>query len=132
MTYVPNFIVNVGLPDTLESEEFQDVALERLKKLKARWELEDIESNPGSVKLEFFTVYAYLLEYERALTSDMPLVPLAFYAMLLFTCFAFHKLGKSSSKTATGIEPSRFSLGLLSTITIGISMMTGKLVMGVF
>jgi hypothetical protein len=128
MTYVPNFIVSIGLPDTYESEQFQDVALERLKKLKTRWELEDIESNPSSVKLEFFTLYAYLLEYERALTSDMPLVPLAFYVMLLFTCVAFHKLGmRSAKKTSTGIEPSRFSLGILSTVTIGMSMMTGKL-----
>jgi hypothetical protein len=127
MTYVPNFIVSVGLPDTFESEQFQDLALERLKKLKTQWENEDIESNPRSVKLEFFTFYAYLSEYERALTSDMPLVPLAFYAMLLVTCVAFHTLGKSSSKTSTGIEPSRFSLGILSTLTIGMSMMTGKL-----
>ncbi|CAB9518965.1 Pick C1-like protein 1 [Seminavis robusta] len=125
LTYVPNFIVSVGLPDTEESELFQEIALDRLKELKTKWELEDKEANPESVKLEFFTVYAYLLEYERALTNDMPLVPLTFYVMLLFTCIVFHRLGMGSGKSPNGIEPSRFSLGMLSTFTIGMSLMTG-------
>lgn len=117
----------MGLPDTYDGEIFQELALERLKELKNRWDLEDFETNPEDVKLEFFTVYAYLLEYERALTDDMPLVPLTFYVMLLFTCIVFHHLGMSSGKSPTGVEPSRFSLGLLSTFTIGMSLMSGKL-----
>lgn len=127
LTYVPNFIISVGLPDTEEGELFQEVALERLKELQNRWALEDVTTNPKGVKLEFFTVYAYLLEYERALTNDMPLVPLTFYVMLLFTCIVFHRLGMSSGKSPTGVEPSRFSLGILSTFTIGMSLMSGTL-----
>jgi hypothetical protein len=126
LTDVPNFIVSVGLPDTEEGEIFQELALERLKDLKRRWELQDSTTNPGGVKLEFFTFYAYLLEYERALTSDMPLVPMVFYLMLVFTCMVFHCLGVSSGKSPSESEPSRFSLGLLSTLTIGISIMSGR------
>ena len=125
LTFVPNFIVSVGLPDTLEGELFQEVALERLKELRLSWALEDVDTNPDSVKLEFFTIYAYLLEYERALMKDMPLVPLTFYVMLLFTCVVFHRLGLGSGKSPNGREPSRFSLGILSTFTIGMSLLSG-------
>jgi len=127
LTFVPNFIVNVGLPDTVEGEYFQEVALERLRELKKKWELEDADTNARGVELEFFSVYAYLLEYERALMKDMPLVPITFYIMLLFTCVAFHRLGLGSKKSPDVIEPSRFSLGILSTITIGFSMTAGTL-----
>ena len=126
MTYVPNFIVSVGLPDTTEGESFQEVALERLKELKRKWELEDHQTNPRGVKLEFFTVYAYLLEYERALLNDMPLVPLTFYVMLLFTCIVFHRLGLGTrNQSPTGADPSRFALGILSILTIGMSLLSG-------
>jgi len=125
LTYTPTFTVSVGLPDTLQGEYFQEVALERLKELKLSWALEDADTNPTGVKLEFFTVYAYLLEYERALMNDMPLVPLTFYVMLLFTCVVFHRLGLASGKSPNGREPSRFSLGILSTLTIGLSLMSG-------
>ena len=71
------------------------------------------------------TVYAYLVEYERALTNDMPLVPLTFYVMLMFTCVVFHRLGLGTGKSPTGVEPSRFCLGILSTFTIGMSLFSG-------
>ena len=67
-----------------------------------------------------------MLEYERALMMDMPLVPLTFYVMLLFTCTVFHRLGLSTGKSPTGVEPSRYSLGILSTFTIGMSLLSGK------
>ena len=114
------------MPDTEQGEIFQETALERLRELKRRWELEELETNPEGVELEFFSVYAYLVEYERALTNDMPLVPLVFYVMLLFTCVVFHRLGLGTGKSPTGVEPSRFSLGMLSTFTIGMSLMSGR------
>lgn len=127
LTYVPSFILNVGLPDTDESYAFQEIALNQLKDLKKTWELQSRDQNPHSLQLEFFTLYAYELEYQRALMKDMPLVPLVFYVMLLFTCIAFHKLGMGTSRTSrkNPLEPSRFSLGILSTFTIGMSLLSG-------
>lgn len=127
MTHIPNYMVSVGLPDSVKSEQFQEVVLERLKALQRKWELQDSLHNPLGIRLEFFAMYAYLLEYERALMKDMPLVPLVFYVMLIFTCFAFHKLGQGTARYQPNdcIEPSRFTLGFLSTFTIGMSLLSG-------
>lgn len=121
LTYVPNYIISVGLPDTEQSEAFQEVALARLLDLQQQWIVEDETSNPHHLQLEFFTVYAYLLEYERALMNDMPLVPVVFYVMLVFTCAVFHLHGDTNIQNG----PSRFTLGFLSTWTIGMSLASG-------
>jgi hypothetical protein len=132
LSHVPAYMVSVGFPSTPETPEFQERALVELQRLQHEWAHEDETTNPSGMRLDFFCQYAYLLEYERALNSDLPLVPVIFLVMLGFTMFVFHKYGQyhhdianQNSLGTSKHHQSRFTLGIASVVTIGCSLMSG-------
>ena len=142
ISYIPAFIVSIGFPATDATEEFQERALIELQNLRNSWIDEDLQQNPNRFQLDFFCQLAYSLEYQRALTGDMPLVPIIFMVMLIFTMLVFHMYGQHQqlqlddddeegendenvTSTKTKIFQSRASIGLASVVTIGCSLMSG-------
>ncbi|CAB9518964.1 Patched domain-containing protein 3 [Seminavis robusta] len=120
LTYVPNYVVNIGMPEIDDSYYYQERLLDVFNEIRNEWKQQTPEENPHGVQLEFFCGYAYELEYARALYKDFYLVPVIFFVMLGFTCFIFHQYGSQQVNA-----PTRATIGLASVVTIGMSMMSG-------
>ena len=117
-------IPDLGPPtDSMELE-----LLEQLKALQKRWRSEDealqSQASPSSdqivepvVKLEFFTLNAYTHEFQRAMNQDIPLIFVLVAVMMAFTCLSFYRPNDKVQ--------SRGLLGILSFLTIGMSLVTG-------
>jgi hypothetical protein len=121
LTYVPTFIVSIGMPYIDETWVFQEKLLDVFSRIRKEWEEQSSEENPHNIHLDFFCGYAYELEYSRALLSDFPLIPAVFFAMLGFTCFTFHRYGQMQNGA-----PTRATIGMASVVTVGMSLVRSR------
>jgi Patched family len=124
-----SLVLKIDIPDLgPPTDKLEQQLLERLKKLKEMWREEDSElevrvsSSPDEmiepvVKLEFFTLNGYTQEFQRAMNQDIPLVFILGIVMMSFTCFTLYRPKEKVQ--------SRGLLGILSFVTIGMSLITG-------
>jgi hypothetical protein len=109
LTYAESFILQIEMPNRgTTSDELEERILSRLTNLRNQW-----HSGNQKIHLEYFTMYAYMLEFERAVFSDIPLVVIMMVLMVAFCSLVFWKLQDKPT------------LGLWSIATIGMSLLTG-------
>eukprot|EP00934_Nitzschia_sp_Nitz4_P003618 Nitzschia sp. Nitz4//scaffold242_size29646//19350//22324//NITZ4_008052-RA/size29646-processed-gene-0.13-mRNA-1//1//CDS//3329543818//3608//frame0 len=99
--FAPIYIVHIDLPrqdDETEAEEFEKLALENLGRLRQEW-MEDA-ANP--FRLEYFADRSFADEFSRAILKDIPLVPIVFLVMSVFTSMVFFKRDPVQSRTVVG------------------------------
>merc|ERR1712003_326354 len=110
LTSVTAYFAIIALPDTDEALEFETEALDVLEKIRDTW------SNDPEIglKLECIAQRSFDDEFERAIVSDLLLVPLVFVAMSIFTCAIFYQNVNS-----------RCLLGFSAVVSVFLSIMTG-------
>jgi predicted RND superfamily exporter protein len=110
------YIVNILLPCDEEnvtlSEDFEAVALGVV--LKIQEELEKETNN--SFRVEVNSKRSFSDEFGRAILKDIPLVPIVFAIMGIFTCLVFFKRDKVQSRSL---------VGFMSVISVLLSIVTG-------
>ncbi|CAB9522284.1 Pick C1-like protein 1 [Seminavis robusta] len=93
------FLVEFDLPWSLETAEFELIAVNALLELKEKWKAED--SNP--FRLEVVAYRSYEDEFMRAIILDLPLLPAVFVVVCLFCCLVFWRYDKVHSRCLLGI-----------------------------
>ena len=94
------------------SEDVEKSFLDKLLKLRNEW-----ESEPGNIyRLEILAKRSIDDELTRAIYKDLPLVPVSFFLMALFTCITFYRHDWVLSRTL---------LGFGAVCTVLLSIMTG-------
>ncbi|CAB9507719.1 Pick C1-like protein 1 [Seminavis robusta] len=120
LTSAQSFLVTVEIPDVDDSNAFESKMLERLDDLRREWSQKDEESGDKILEMDIITIYAYEVEYQRAIEADLWLVPLVGIMMCSFVAvtFASYGFGHVHAK-------SRTLLGALAVLTISMSFMAG-------
>ena len=121
ITYAESYLTGFELPNLEASEnpfglatmDFETMALEALLDLREEWANEE-PAQP--FRLEVYTPRSVPDEMTRAVASDLPLLPLVFTIMALFTCLVFFRRDQVQSRALLGIG---------SVVTIVCSIMTG-------
>lgn len=121
-----SFVVVIRLPATTEAEDFESNAIDRILDLQDAWDAEEI-----AYHVEFITERSFDDEFGRAIVNDIPLVPLVFTVMSIFTCLIFAKWDKVQSRALLGfgaVMTVLFAImcgyGLLFTIGVPFTSMT--------
>ena len=114
LTSAQSYVVTIQFPedadgDTVSSEEFESKALDVVFDFQEQWKNE-------AFKVETFAERSFSDEFERAIVSDIPLVPIVFVLMGIFTCIIFFKRDKVQSRSL---------LGFMSVVSIFLSIMAG-------
>jgi Patched family len=76
--------------------------VEDLKDLQKRWEDESSDNEIVYI-LEFSAPDSFASEVMRAITGDLPLIPVVFIVMSAFTCLVFFKCDRLKSRTMLGV-----------------------------
>jgi Niemann-Pick C1 protein len=98
LTSVVSYLISINLPETSQSEDFETPAIENIKALSATWAAE--AGNP--FRLELFAVRSFSDEFTRAIVTDIPLVPIVFVIMSIFTCVVFFQFDWVFSRSLLG------------------------------
>eukprot|EP00538_Stauroneis_constricta_P000207 CAMPEP_0119570782 /NCGR_PEP_ID=MMETSP1352-20130426/43788_1 /TAXON_ID=265584 /ORGANISM="Stauroneis constricta, Strain CCMP1120" /LENGTH=1044 /DNA_ID=CAMNT_0007620455 /DNA_START=143 /DNA_END=3276 /DNA_ORIENTATION=+ len=106
------FLIRFDLPETDEALEFEELVLETMFDMQDDWNADS--SNP--YKLEVFAERSFSDEFTRAIVIDIPLVPLVFVVMSIFTCVVFFRRDYVKSKMI---------LGFGAVVSVFLSIMTG-------
>jgi len=107
-----SYIVVIDLPDTDDAEAFETDALDVVQALDEKWEAE----SGNSFRVEVTAERSFSDEFTRAIVDDIPLVPIVFVIMSIFTCAIFFKTDKVRS---------RCLLGLSAVVSVFLSIATG-------
>ena len=111
-----SYIIRIELPVIdIETSAFEDLVTKELLSLRQEWENDP--DNP--VRLELFTFRSIPNEFLRAIFLDLPLYPAVFFIMVGFSSLVFYRRDPVQS---------RCLLGFGSVCTIGLSLLTGELV----
>jgi Patched family len=103
------FFLDVPLP--ADAMSFESEALANLLDLRAEW-----EKSPGPLRLEVLAYSSLEAETMRSVLNDIPLVPIVFVIMSLFTCFIFARRDPVRSRSL---------LGLGAVIAVFLSLVSG-------
>lgn len=114
LTSAQSYILSISFPedadgDKILSEEFETKALDVVFDFQEQWKNE-------AFKVETFAERSFGDEFERAIVNDIPLVPIVFVLMGIFTCIIFFKRDKVQSRSL---------LGFMSVVSIFLSIMAG-------
>lgn len=98
LTFAQLYIVRIDLPDLEAAEDFETVAIDNALDLKDAWETE-----PGNAfRLEVVAERSFEDEFSRAVEGDLPLIPIVFIVMAVFTCIIFSKCDRVESRSLLG------------------------------
>jgi Niemann-Pick C1 protein len=112
LTKVQAYTVLIDFPDIDESEDFEEPALNAVLALQEQWEAQ----SANNFRLEVQAVRSFSDEFTRAIVADIPLVPIVFVIMSIFTCAVFFKRDKVRSRSL---------LGFSAVISVLLSIMSG-------
>lgn len=112
LTKVQSFLVRIDFPKTAEAETFEGKALDAILDLRSTWSKED----DNKIRVEVIAERSFADEFTRAIVDDIPLVPLVFLIMSVFTCTVFFKWDKVRSRSL---------LGFSAVVSVLLSIMTG-------
>ena len=114
ITEAQSFFVIFYLPQfegqTYDTESVELDVPDRILALQDEWNAEE-----NGLAIEFFTERSYETELQRAIYKDIPLVPLVFLIMTIFTCSVFARCDRVHS---------RILLGVLAVVTIVMSLLS--------
>ncbi|CAB9506138.1 Pick C1-like protein 1 [Seminavis robusta] len=125
LTSAQSYLVTIDIPDIDTdgvTNQFEKDMLERLQDLREKYIAEDQASGVSVSTMDVMTLYAYELEYQRAIFGDLYLVAVVAMFMCGFVMITFARFGFGDD----GGQKSRALLGLSSVYTIGCSMLTGN------
>uniref|UniRef100_A0A7S2YAG1 SSD domain-containing protein n=1 Tax=Entomoneis paludosa TaxID=265537 RepID=A0A7S2YAG1_9STRA len=112
LTSALSYTVSVKFPPTDAAEKFEDKVLDILLDMRDNWA--DDKSN--SLVLEVTAEGSFGDEFERAIFNDIPLIPLVFLIMSVFTALVFTKRDKVQS---------RAFLGFCAVLAVLLSLLSG-------
>ena len=101
--------------DEDETAAFEEAALEQVFALQQQ-EQNNNNNGGSALRLEVFADRSYPDEFQRAIVKDLPLIPLVFVVMALFTCSIFFRRDRVES---------RVLLGLGAVLTVCMSLLSG-------
>jgi Niemann-Pick C1 protein len=99
LTFAQLYIARIDLPDVENlAEDFETVALDNVLDLKDAWETEP----NNAFRLEVAAERSFEDEFSRAVVADLPLIPIVFIIMAVFTCIIFSKCDRVESRSLLG------------------------------
>ena len=108
--------VIVHLPDTDAAEDFESDALDWVLDLDNAWKVD-----PSiNLRVEVTADRSFGDEFTRAIVADIPLVPIVFIIMSIFTCAIFFKRDKVRSQSLMGFNA---VVSVLLSITSGYGLL---------
>lgn len=127
LTSASTFLMSIAIPETDEAFDFEEILLENILNLQKKWKGDD----SNIYRLDVFGERSFDDEFNRALIKDIPLVPLIFVVMSMFTCFFFFRRSWVFSRAMLGfgavcsvLFSIIFGYGLMFTIGIPFTSMT--------
>jgi len=109
---VDSYFLTIQLPEEYASAEFEKKALDDLLDLRDAWAAEA----GNDFVLSIFADRSFSDEFTRGIVNDIPLVPIVFVIMSVFTCCVFWRKDSVFSRTL---------LGLGAVCTVFLAIMTG-------
>jgi len=99
LSSVQLLMVQIALPQISVADEFETVIIEKMLNVRKQWNAES-----GNIyKLEVFTSRSLNDEFNRAIVKDIPLVPIVFIVMSIFTCLIFFRCDWLFSRSLLGL-----------------------------
>jgi Patched family len=98
LTYAESFLITLPLPTISDAVSFEGKALDGLLQLQEEWDNEEGNMFRLAVQAE----RSLDDESTRSILEDMPLIPLVFVVMSVFTCFVFWQNHKVKSQSLLG------------------------------
>jgi len=98
LTSAQIFIMNVNFPETDAAYDFEEVMLDNVLALQEQW----IAETGNPYRLEVFAERSFDDEFGRAIIADIPLVPLIFVVMSIFTGLVFFRKNWVHSRCLLG------------------------------
>jgi predicted RND superfamily exporter protein len=93
-----SYTVIIDFPDTDAAEDFEEYALDAILALNEEWK----KDATTALRVEVFADRSFSDEFTRAIVNDIPLVPIVFVVMSIFTCLVFAKRHKVHSRSLLG------------------------------
>jgi Niemann-Pick C1 protein len=114
------YIMSIAIPEVDEALDFEENLLENILDLQQQWDMEQ-----GNIfRVEIFTQRSFDDEFRRAIVKDIPLVPLIFVVMSLFTCLVFYRRSWVYSRCMLGLG-AVFSILLSIMFVYGVMFIIG-------
>lgn len=98
LTSALSYSVVFKLPPTDTADDFEDDVLDILLDMRDAWNAED--GNTFKVEVQGYGSFGD--EFERAILEDIPLIPIVFIIMSIFTALVFFKRDKVRSRSLLG------------------------------
>lgn len=98
LNFAKDFIMTVNFPETDEAFEFEDLMLERVLALQESW-----LSDGNIFRMDAFAERSFDDEFARAIVADIPLVPMIFVVMSIFTALVFFRKHWIHSRCLLGV-----------------------------
>mmetsp|Transcript_22373 Transcript_22373/g.55325 ORF Transcript_22373/g.55325 Transcript_22373/m.55325 type:complete len:398 (+) Transcript_22373:936-2129(+) len=81
------FVMSIAFPETDKALDFEDKFLDKILALQEEW-----VNEPGNIyRVEIFAERSFDDEFGRAIVNDIPLVPIIFVVMSIFTALVFFR-----------------------------------------
>jgi len=120
LTEAQSYVVTIELPEDDEdkdetiTEDFEKKALDAILALDEKWQANT------AFRVEVIADRSFEDEFERAIVADIPLIPIVFVLMGVFTSFIFFKRDKVHSRSLLGFTA---VLSVLLSIVAGYGLM---------
>jgi len=117
-----SYIVVIELPEDDEdadespAEDFEEIALDAILALRVKWEAE----TGNTFHVEVIAYRSFSDEFERSIINDIPLLPIVFVVMGIFTSAIFFKKDRVRSRSLLGFTA---VLSVLLSILAGYGLM---------
>jgi len=98
LTSAQMFTNTIFVPEIDTTLDIEKRIIQNVLKLRKQWE----EESDNMFRLELFTDRSFDDEMERGILNDIPLFPLAFLVMSIFTCLIFFRKDWVHSRTIVG------------------------------
>jgi len=112
LTFAQSYTVIVKFPPTDAAETFEDNVLDVLLDMRDEWS----RDKDNTLVLEVTADGSFSDEFERAIINDIPLIPIVFIIMSIFTAIVFFKPDKVKSRSL---------LGFGAVVTVLLSILSG-------
>lgn len=114
LTSAQSMTVSISLPedldDTTATADFEELAVNAILDLDEGW------TSDSPFRVEVFAERSFADEFQRSILSDIPLVPVVFAIMGVFTSVVFWKRDRVRSRSL---------LGLMAVVSVLLSIMAG-------
>jgi Niemann-Pick C1 protein len=100
LTSAKSYTVTIAFPESEGTKPFESDALREILDLDRQWESE----SGNNFRVEVFAERSFIDEFERAIFSDIPLVPVVFVIISVFACGIFARKDRVRSRSLLGFS----------------------------